>query len=311
MDTNNRLLSSVILVCITISYPPGAEFLSDSSYLLPGVLSSIGLSLIQEHIFNCNSPKLYHEVHNNEITYYHQIFQFVIIIVYQIFVPQTLYYIWFDVNNPVDIGPLYRWVSIHIALSCIITAQQNYEHKKKLQVNRSIGAFYALGAFRSYFESVFQTLPDRINHFESKYKVTLAVRKLVLLLPLSCETHKSLEHINSNIKYISNLETIECDQGANINREYKNPVYKLSISNYQDVYIPVEYPNSLLVLFKMKKDHCREYWEYQRDSFIETLKDLLKNSPCIFLANDMVSNTEELHSYLYSEIKQHMIGDNF
>lgn len=183
------------------------------------------------------------------------------------------------------------------------------------KVEVSIGAFWAHQAFDFYYKIVLESLNDRILTFERKHDVTFYVRKLILVAPVSCNITGTLDQKDDFIEYIGDLPTDECDQAANINRKYKNPVYKIHVTkrnaviddkkvdSNDGVYIVAECPSPLGTLFKTERKFKKEIWTYHRKCFMETLKNLTRNTPCIIVDYDD-SNSESLSHVLMTAIDE-------
>lgn len=186
----------------------------------------------------------------------------------------------------------------------------------------SIGAFWAHQAYEYYYKIVLETLTERIEIFERKHNITLYVRKFILLVPLSCDITGTLDTKDDFIEYIGDLRIDECDQGANVNRKYKNPVYKIKnpvykihvnntnpitaekkYVNNEDIYVVAEFPSPLGTLFKTKRNFLKEIWNYHRQCFIKTMRFLTKRDPFILVEyNDTAS--ESLSNALIAAIKK-------
>lgn len=71
-------------------------------------------------------------------------------------------------------------------------------------------------------------ITDRISVFEKENGIEFCIKKLVIIIPSSCDVREILTKKDPKLEYLDTLPTIVCDQGANVNRPYKNPVYKIS-----------------------------------------------------------------------------------
>ncbi|XP_054717663.1 uncharacterized protein LOC129227049 [Uloborus diversus] len=187
------------------------------------------------------------------------------------------------------------------------------EENEHLKDNQSIGACWAIGAFRAYYEVIFDDIVKRMSDFEKEHDIKFATKKYVLLAPLSCNVKKTLDRdCESNIEVFGELESLEYDQGANLNRTYKNTVYKIT-EGFDEFYIVGGFASSLNTLWhlrdtietsnKFKRQFGRmNYleWKYHRDCFIKILEHLVKDYPCIFLKYDDKNTT--LSAFLKCEL---------
>lgn len=168
--------------------------------------------------------------------------------------------------------------------------------------NKSIGAFWAHQAFEFYYKIVFKDLIDRMKLFEKEHNIKFSIYKLFIIIPLTCDVESIFCVKGNYIEYFGDLPLVECDQGGNVNREYKNPVYRIK----EELYIVAEYPSSLGTLQKTKFNLMKESeWKYHRESFIKTLKMLTKSSPCtVATYNDVIDKPEPFSNTLISFLNE-------
>lgn len=87
--------------------------------------------------------------------------------------------------------------------------------------------------------------------FEKDHEVIFPVQKLIIVAPLSCNVENTLTDKDSSIEYYKNLPCIECDQGANVNREYKTPVYIIHSVKVRFVYACFVFASVKMIISKI------------------------------------------------------------
>nr|XP_042897225.1 uncharacterized protein LOC107439471 isoform X2 [Parasteatoda tepidariorum] len=169
--------------------------------------------------------------------------------------------------------------------------------------NINIGVMWAYSAFNAYFQVLFREWSE----YTRKYLQSgnqLDCMKLILICPLSCNIDSALHERYDRIFEQGYLtDDIENDQGANINRLYKIPVYR--VGNEKNSFsLIAQFPSSLGTLWQVKESMPLHKWLYHRDSFISTLKKLLKDCPCTILEYDdtVESSQEPLDKFLIHKL---------
>lgn len=169
-------------------------------------------------------------------------------------------------------------------------------------MEKSIGAFWAFGAYKSFYEKILFDIIERMTEFENENDVKFLVKKLVLICPVSNNIIGSLDNKDSEIVKKGNLRPVIDDQGANLGRKLLTTVY--CIHNKSTLCIAAEMPSPLSTLWKARKMMDDVILKYHRDCFIYTLKNLLKSYPCIILEYDDLNQTssETWHDFLLSSL---------
>ncbi|XP_025836425.1 stimulator of interferon genes protein isoform X2 [Agrilus planipennis] len=134
------------------------------------------------------------------------------------------------------------------------------------------------GSSRSFLEF--------IELYQAQHKVTFDVRKLFILLPMSCECFPSLQCPSfPNIEESKPLDELERDVAGVKKRIYKNSVYKIKKPNRERVYVSVEYATPLRTFKEVishNSKYSKIYEKYKNDivlNFYLTLKAILKENP--------------------------------
>ncbi|KAF8773391.1 hypothetical protein HNY73_016060 [Argiope bruennichi] len=194
-------------------------------------------------------------------------------------------------------------ISASILFACIIvwTDYDDVDLSSSQNVEKSIGATWAHGAYSAFYKKILVDITLRMSEFEEKNGITLLVKKLVIICPLSCNANGSLDGKGGNIKCEGTLRGIQDDEGGNNNRHLKTNVYKLCEPFVS--YIAAEIPSPLATLYEMRDVMDAIVLEYHRKCFVETLKDLLKSYQCIMLEYDDLNSPEPLHSFLLSKLQ--------
>ncbi|GIY88270.1 hypothetical protein CDAR_102551 [Caerostris darwini] len=165
-------------------------------------------------------------------------------------------------------------------------------------IEKSIGTLWAFGAYSAFYKIVLKDIVNRMRKFENEHKITLLVKELVIIYPLSCNANGSLNGRDGKITYVGKLDEITDDQGANLNRSLSSTVYCIE-NDHENIYIAAEIPSPLATLDEMKLVMNDIILKYHRDCFMHTLSSLIKGSSCIILEYD---DSEPLHSFLISRL---------
>ncbi|GIY88272.1 uncharacterized protein CDAR_102552 [Caerostris darwini] len=170
-------------------------------------------------------------------------------------------------------------------------------------IEKSIGTLWAFGAYSAFYKIVLKDIVNRMRKFENEHKITLLVKELVIIYPLSCNANGSLNGRDGKITYVGKLDEITDDQGANLNRSLSSTVYCIE-NDHENIYIAAEIPSPLATLDEMKLVMNDIILKYHRDCFMHTLSSLIKGSSCIILEYDDLNplDSEPLHSFLISRL---------
>nr|XP_042897224.1 uncharacterized protein LOC107439471 isoform X1 [Parasteatoda tepidariorum] len=203
------------------------------------------------------------------------------------------------VNNPVS--ACFFLGCVIAIIYCIDSCDTYLVHSQSENIN--IGVMWAYSAFNAYFQVLFREWSE----YTRKYLQSgnqLDCMKLILICPLSCNIDSALHERYDRIFEQGYLtDDIENDQGANINRLYKIPVYR--VGNEKNSFsLIAQFPSSLGTLWQVKESMPLHKWLYHRDSFISTLKKLLKDCPCTILEYDdtVESSQEPLDKFLIHKL---------
>lgn len=176
----------------------------------------------------------------------------------------------------------------------------------------TIGEVWA-NSCTTYFFEVFKDFTERLAKFEKKQSQTdvtfsITLKKMIILIPLSCDVEGTLDKY-SNIQYFDTLEVRRDAQGGNVNRQYKNPIYKVTSTDGSDhMHVAIEEPNTLVALKKLRGSVPDEIWTFQRDEFISAFQDRLsKQKYCcaVLLYDDLQEElTQPLNEFLFEEVRK-------
>lgn len=175
----------------------------------------------------------------------------------------------------------------------------------------TIGEVWA-NACSVYYLEVFKDFSERLERFEKKHRLideTFAVKlkKMIILIPLSCNAEGTLDKHCRNIQYIDILDIHKDAQGGNVNRQYKNPIYKITSTagdKRRHMHIAIEEPNTLVAVKKLRETVTEEIWEFQRDEFISNLRSRLSGQTCckFLIYNDLEEPALPLNEFLFEEV---------
>ncbi|GFR12066.1 uncharacterized protein TNCT_418301, partial [Trichonephila clavata] len=116
-------------------------------------------------------------------------------------------------------------ISAFLASLDLLLDYDDYELACSQNMEKSIGAFWAYGAYTSFYEKILFDIIQRMAEFEKENDVKFLVKKLVLICPLSNNTTGSIDNKDSEIFKKGNLRPVIDDQGANLDRKLKTTVY--------------------------------------------------------------------------------------
>lgn len=175
----------------------------------------------------------------------------------------------------------------------------------------TIGEVWA-NSCSGYYLEVFKDFSERLERFEKKHRLmdeTFAVKlkKMIILIPLSCNAEGTLDKHCKNIQYFENLDIHKDAQGGNVNRQYKNPIYKITSTAgdmRRQMHIAIEEPNTLVAVKKLRETVTEEIWKFQRDEFISNLRSRLSDQMCckFLIYDDLEGPTLPLNEFLFEEV---------
>lgn len=128
-------------------------------------------------------------------------------------------------------------------------------------------------------------LLERIRHFEDDQNVTVAIKKLFILIPASSHIPPDLKEASDN--WMESVKVIEeeRDRAGLKSRLYRNNIYRIypggEDTTERPIYIVVEGATPILTFFEVQQHSHREtilYKEHRRDilsAFHEKLKELI------------------------------------
>ncbi|XP_022246338.1 stimulator of interferon genes protein-like [Limulus polyphemus] len=155
----------------------------------------------------------------------------------------------------------------------------------KLFYGCTLARWYYYGYLRIILRpDVGLTLQERIKLYEDHHRVTVPVKKLILLLPESCFIHNNLEqHGDDNVQCAQELPPLERDMAGTHKRNYKNTVYQIITDKNTSVRCCVEGVTTLLSLRDMcEASNCGpspvKYTE-ELINFYHELSQLLQADP--------------------------------
>ncbi|XP_076666016.1 transmembrane protein sting [Andrena cerasifolii] len=133
-------------------------------------------------------------------------------------------------------------------------------------------------------------LREKIENTEDKHNITIAVHKLLILIPSSSYVPPDLKDASYQwMESAIDLEVDIRDRAGTKRRSYHNNIYKIykngKHSNCAPLYVVAEGATPLLTFFEVQKHSHRETDIYKKyhvhivKKFHETLKELLNNDP--------------------------------
>ncbi|GFS37834.1 uncharacterized protein TNIN_440191 [Trichonephila inaurata madagascariensis] len=194
-------------------------------------------------------------------------------------------------------------ISSFLASLDLLCGYDDYDLACSQKMEKSIGAFWAYGAYTSFYEKILFDIIQRMTEFEKENDVKFLVKKLVLICPLSNNTTGSIDNKDCEIFKKGSLRPVIDDQGANLDRKLKTTVYCIG-DDQSGLCIAAEMPSPLATLWEARKMMDAAVLKYHRDCFIHTLKNLLESYPCVILEYDDIKQTpsESLHDFLLSSL---------
>ncbi|KAG8179330.1 hypothetical protein JTE90_011594 [Oedothorax gibbosus] len=202
--------------------------------------------------------------------------------------------------------------SIFYVVMIRIKGYDEVDYTQSQNSNCSIGAFWAAGSVKAYYEKCLKQCRERLKKFEENHPgVNFLVKKVVLICPLSCKIEGSLEDRCDDTKHIGHLEPIEVDQGGNYNRRLKTSVYKISKNNIE-YFVAAEFPSPLGTLWGERFTMKEKVMQYHRDCFLKELKEHLKSDSILILEYDdrKPSTAVPLNNFIVESLQKHKIAHN-
>lgn len=139
---------------------------------------------------------------------------------------------------------------------------------------RVSGDDMALYLFYTYHKRVSRTLRERMIQYERDNDVRLAVRKMIILMPMSCYIEPVLGCSgDEDIEVANQMEDLVISRGGTQARSYNNTVYKIRNGDDSPYYVVAEGATPLLTLNEMRE--CGELTAEQQQEEVINFCDKL------------------------------------
>ncbi|XP_077538806.1 stimulator of interferon genes protein homolog isoform X2 [Haemaphysalis longicornis] len=146
------------------------------------------------------------------------------------------------------------------------------------------GEGMALYLFYTYHKQVSLTLRERMVQYEQDNGVRLAVRKLLILMPMSCYIEPVLgSGGDEDIEVANPMDDLVLSRGGTQARTYNNTVYKIRNGDDRPYYVVAEGANPLLTLNDMREcgELTAEQLQEQMINFFDKMHELVHaNAAC-------------------------------
>lgn len=194
-----------------------------------------------------------------------------------------------------------HWILFSWMFSKIINLVKWSGKKKTCIIDSMQGLDYGTGMAYSYYYGYLKLilpspgtltkgLREKIENTEDKHNITIAVHKLLILIPSSSYVPPDLKDASYQwMESAIDLEVDIRDRAGTKRRSYHNNIYKIypngKQSNCAPLYVVAEGATPLLTFFEVQKHSHRETNIYKKyhthivKKFHETLKELLNNDP--------------------------------
>jgi len=178
------------------------------------------------------------------------------------------------------------------------------------QLRRSAGEMLALSYF-CYLKVILPEMRKRMNEYEHKQGVVIAIKKYLILVPKSCNMppqFDKLNRIDESLEHARNIPDFKVDIAGNCDRVYKSAVYKISVGLAEPIYVVMECPAILQTLWDWKEKSLLTDTEVaqQRSYFINTLTTLANQSKYGYNSLIDVIPYDESGMLVSEEIKNHI-----